>query len=276
VLQKLVQVTSCPAITRGKKADLTLNQAILLFIAGVLGGAINGVAGGGSFFSFPALLFTGVAPVAANTTSTLALWFGIVASGGAYRKQINLPRRVMIPLLVTSVVGGLIGSLLLIHTPAHTFVLLIPWLLLAATLLFAFGKYLTRYMAGGLSGHASPAAVGGASVFELLVSTYGGYFGGGMGIMNLAMLAALGLTDINVMNGLKAVLGATTNGVAAVTFIFTKSILWPQAIVMTGGAVVGGFLTAHYAQRLPQELVRTVVIVVGTGMTAYFFYRYYH
>jgi uncharacterized protein len=261
--------------SRGKKAQLTLDQGILLFVAGALGGAINGVAGGGSFFSFPALLFTGVAPVAANTTSTLALWFGILASGGAYRKQINLPRRVMIPLLVTSLVGGLIGALLLVNTPAQTFVLLIPWLLLAATLLFTFGKYLTRYLAGGISGEASKAAVGGATIFELLVATYGGYFGGGMGIMNLAMLAALGLMDINVMNGLKAVLGASTNGVAVVTFIATKSILWPQAIVMTGGAVSGGFLTAHYAQKLPQQLVRAVVIAVGTAMTAYFFYRYY-
>jgi uncharacterized protein len=254
---------------------LTIDQAILLFFAAALGSALNGVAGGGSFVSFPALLFTGVAPVAANTTSTLALWFGIVASGGAYRKQVKLPRRVMTPLIITSAVGGLIGALLLIHTPAQTFLLLIPWLLLAATLLFAFGKYLTRYIAGGLSSEASNAAVGGASVFQLLVGTYGGYFGGGMGIMNLAMFAALGMTDINAMNGLKAVLGATTNGTAIITFIATKSILWPQGIVMTGGAIFGGFVSAHYAQKLPQELVRGVVIAVGTAMTAYFFYRYH-
>jgi uncharacterized protein len=254
---------------------LTLDQAILLFFAAALGSALNGVAGGGSFVSFPALLFTGVAPVAANTTSTLALWFGIVATGGAYRKQLTLSRRVMIPLLITSVVGGLIGALLLIHTPAQTFLQLIPWLLLSATLLFAFGKHLTRYIAGGLSTNASDGAIAGASVFELLVATYGGYFGGGIGIMNLAMFAALGMTDINAMNGLKAVLGATTNGAAVITFIGTKSILWPQGIVMTAGAIFGGFLSAHYAQKLPQPLVRLVVILVGAAMTAYFFYRYH-
>ncbi len=162
----------------------------------------------------------------------------------------------MIPLLVTSVIGGLIGALLLIHTPAQTFLLLIPWLLLAATLLFTFGKYLTPYLAGGLGSRTGDGAIAVASIFELVVATYGGYFGGGIGIMNLAMLAALGMTDINAMNGLKAVLGGTTNGVAVITFMATKSILWPQAMVMTAGALFGGYVSAHYAQKLPQPLVR--------------------
>jgi len=246
-----------------------------LFFAGALAAALNGVAGGGSFISFPALLFTGVPAVAANTTSTLALWFGIISSGGAYRKQLNLSRRVTVPLLASAVVGGLIGALLLIHTPAGTFLLVIPWLLLAATLLFTFGKYLTNYLAGGLSKDATPVAIGAATLFELLVATYGGYFGGGIGIMNLAMLAALGMTDIHAMNAIKVVLGGTNNGVAIITFVATKSIYWSQGLVMTAGAVAGGFSSAHYSQKMRPELVRGFVILVGMSMTIYFFFRAY-
>ena len=254
---------------------MTLPQAIFLFVAGVLGGALNAVAGGGSFIAFPALLFTGVGPVAANATNTLALWVGVTASGGAYRKHLNISKRVMIPLIATSVVGGLLGALLLIKTPPNTFLRVLPWLLLAATLLFAFGKHLTGRISAGISHESSNAAVTGASVFELLVAVYGGYFGGGMGIMNLAMLAALGMTDIHAMNALKVVLGGFINGVATVTFIATGAIVWKQGIVMTAGAIAGGFSAAHYAQRLPQNWIRAFVIIIGCGMTVYFFIRAY-
>jgi len=246
-----------------------------LFAAGALGGAINAVAGGGSFVTFPALLFTGVGPVAANATNTLALWIGVTASGGAYRKHLNISRRVMIPLILTSVVGGLAGAILLVKTPAQTFLRVLPWLLLGATLLFAFGKHLTGRMAAGISHESSNAAVAGASVFELGVAIYGGYFGGGMGIMNLAMLSALGMTDIHAMNALKVVLAGVTNGVATLTFIAAGAILWPQAIVMTLGASLGGYFAAHYAQRLPQSWIRLFVLLVASAMTVYFFVRAY-
>ena len=116
---------------------MNLHNAIFLFFAGALGGAINAVAGGGSFVSFPALLFTGVPPIPANATNTLALWVGTTASGGAYPQKLNISRRVMIPLVLTSVLGGLAGAFLLIKTPAQTFLRILPWLLLGATLLFA-------------------------------------------------------------------------------------------------------------------------------------------
>jgi len=147
--------------------------------------------------AFPALMFTGVAPVSANATNTLALWVGVTASGGAYRNRLSISRRVMIPLMVTSVIGGLAGAFLLIKTPAQTFLKVMPWLMLGATLLFAFGKHLTGRIAAGISSDASRGAITGASVFELVVAVYGGYFGGGIGIMNLAMLAAMGMTDIH-------------------------------------------------------------------------------
>jgi uncharacterized protein len=250
---------------------LNLHNAIFLFFAGALGGAINAVAGGGSFVAFPALLFTGVPPVQANATNTLALWVGTTASGGAYREKLNIPRRVMMPLVITSVIGGLAGAFLLIKTPAQTFLRVLPWLLLGATLLFVFGKHFTGRISASISHDASNASVAGASIFELVVAVYGGYFGGGIGIMNLAMLAALGMTDIHAMNKLKVMLGGVINGVAAITFIITGAIVWPQAIVMIAGSLLGGYSSAHYAQKLPQTWVKAFVILVGTAMTIYFF-----
>ena len=236
---------------------------------------MNAVAGGGSFIAFPALLSTGVGAIPANATNTLALWVGTAASGGAYRHHLNISRRVMIPLLVTSAIGGLAGALLLIKTPAQTFLRLIPWLMLAATLLFAFGRHLTGRISNGISHDSSNKAIAGASFFELLAATYGGYFGGGIGIMNLAMLAAMGMTDIHAMNALKILIVMVINGVATVTFIATGSVVWPQALALTLGAVIGGYFSAHFAQKLPQRWIRGMVIVIGLTMSAYFFVRAY-
>jgi uncharacterized protein len=254
---------------------LSFSHAILLFFAGALAGAMNAVAGGGSFVAFPTLLFTGVPPIPANATNTLSLWVGTAVSGGAYRRHLNLPRRILLPFVGMGLLGGLAGALLLIKTPAHTFLRLIPWLMLAATLLFAFARHLTGHLSAGITHQASNAAIAGASFFELLVAIYGGYFGGGIGIMNLAMFAALGMTDIHEMNALKIVLVAVINGVAAVTFIATGSIDWPQALVMIVGAGLGGYASAHYAQKLPQSLVRATIIALGVGMTIYFFLKAY-
>jgi uncharacterized protein len=151
----------------------------------------------------------------------------------------------------------------------------LPWLMLGATLLFAFGKKLTGRRPSGLEHDASTAALVGASLFELGVAVYGGYFGGGVGIMNLAMLAALGMTDIHAMNALKVLLGGVINGVAVVAFIAKGAIHWPQGIVMTLGAILGGYCAAHYAQKVPQIWIRAFVLLVGTGMTAYFFVQAY-
>jgi uncharacterized protein len=254
---------------------LPFHTAIVLFVAAMVGGALNAVAGGGSFVAFPALLFTGVPPISANATNTLALWVGTTASGGAYRGRFQLSKRVMIPLIATSVIGGLVGAFLLLGTPANTFMKVLPWLMLGATLLFAFGKKLSRGRGSGLAQDTSTTALVGASIFELFVAVYGGYFGGGVGIMNLAMLAALGMTDIHSMNALKILLGAVINGVALITFIAKGAIVWPQAILMTVGATLGGYCAAHFSQKLPQAWVRAFVLLTGSGMTAYFFVRAY-
>jgi uncharacterized membrane protein YfcA len=255
--------------------SLNPQQAMFLFVAGILGGALNAVAGGGSFVAFPALLLVGVPPIPANATNTLALWKGVTASGGAYRNQLDVPRRVLMPLLITSFVGGIIGAFLLLKTPAHTFLRVLPWLMLGATLLFVFGNRLARGHPSSVGHDATTAAILGASIFELVVAVYGGYFGGGVGIVNLAMLAAVGMTDIHAMNALKSILGMAINGIAVLVFIVKDAIYWPQGIVMIVGALVGGYLGAHYAQKLPQAWVRNFVILVGAGITVCFFVKAY-
>jgi len=254
---------------------LDLHIALFLFVAGVLGGALNAIAGGGSFIAFPALMFSGVPPIQANATNAVALWVGVTASSGAYRKHLDISRRVMIPLAVTSVIGGIVGAFLLLRTPAHTFLEILPWLMLGATLLFVFGGRLARGSKSGLAHNASRSAIAVAALFELVVAVYGGYFGGGVGIVNLAMLAALGMTDIHAMNALKVVLGGIINGIAVVTFTLAGAVAWKPGFVMIAGAIVGGYFGAHYAQKLPQSWIRAFVIAVGTGMTIYFFWKAY-
>jgi uncharacterized membrane protein YfcA len=254
---------------------LTVQSAIFLFFAGVLGGALNAVAGGGSFIAFPALLFTGVPPIPANATNTIALWTAAVASGGAYRSRLNTPRRVMVPLLVVSLIGGGAGALLLLKTPAQTFLRVLPWLTLGATLLFAFGKKLAGSRGSVIEHETTTLALAGVTFFQLVVAVYGGYFGGGMGIVMLAMLATLGMTDIHSMNALKSVMGFVINGVAVVVFIVARAVYWKHGTVMIAGGIVGGYFGAHYALKLPQNWVRVFVVLVGAAMTIYFFAKAY-
>jgi uncharacterized membrane protein YfcA len=242
----------------------------LLFIAAAIGGAINSVAGGGSFVAFPALLFAGVPAVPANATNTIALWPGSVASAVAYRRELRDARTQLLPLGAVSLTGGLAGAVLLLRTSDHTFVLLIPWLLLFATVLFSFGGVVTRRVNGG-----APASLGAALLAQLLIGVYGGYFGGGIGIMMLAVLSVLGLTDIHRMNAVKAVLGALINGVSVVAFVLAGAISWPPALVMTLGGMLGGYGGAAVARRVAPQLVRRLVLGVAWGMTAYFFLRTY-
>lgn len=241
----------------------------------MVGGALNSVAGGGSFVAFPALLFTGVPPIPANATNTIALWTAAAASGGAYRKRLDIPRRVMIPLLTVSLMGAAAGALLLLKTPAHTFMRVLPWLTLGATLLFAFGKKLAGARGFVLAHGTAGIALAIATLVQLVVAVYGGYFGGGMGIVMLAMLAALGMTDIHAMNALKSVMGFVINGVAVVMFILFRAVYWKQGMAMIAGGIVGGYFGAHYAQKVPQAWIRVFVVLVGAGMTVYFFWKSY-
>ena len=151
----------------------------------------------------------------------------------------------------------------------------LPWLTLGATLLFAFGKKLAGGRRSVIEHQASVAALAGATLFQLCVAVYGGYFGGGMGIVMLAMLATLGMTDIHAMNALKSVMGSVINGIAVITFVVARAVYWKHGSVMIVGAIAGGYLGAHYAMKLPQVWIRWFVVAVGSGMTVYFFWKSY-
>jgi len=205
------------------RMDLHLGQAIFLLIAAGIAGALNAVAGGGSFISFPALLFIRIPAVAANATNTVALWPGLAASTLAYLKRLNAPLRVLVPLLVTSIAGGWAGALLLLKTPQHTFLRLVPWLLLGGTLLFAFGNSI-RAIAGKTAivddlRKISWQAIVVSSVAELLLSVYGGYFGAGIGFVTLAMLSMLGMRDIHAMGAIRTLLAVAINAAAVLSLI---------------------------------------------------------
>jgi uncharacterized membrane protein YfcA len=255
---------------------MTILQASLLFIAAILGGTLNSVAGGGSFIGFPALIFTGVPPIEANATNTVALWPGSVASVRAYRKELAVQnRRLLFVLGITSLIGGVLVDILLLRTPQSTFVRLIPYLLLLATLLFTFSKPITtllrEYIPRGDSLSWLTLLV--VAFFQLIIAVYGGYFGGGIGILMLATLGLMGMENINEMNAVKTVLQTCINGVAVITFIVAGAVEWPQAILMVVGAIIGGYGGAYYARKIEQRWVRLFVILVGCSMTLYFFIR---
>ncbi len=242
---------------------------ILLAAAAFLGGALNAVAGGGSFITLPALLAAGITPVIANATSTLALWPGSVSSVVAYRRDIRSSWRTLGELGAISVAGGLAGGLLLVRTSDTSFMRLLPWLMLLAAATFTFGGRLTKAPQAH-EGHGVRFAWW-ALVLQFVIAVYGGYFGGGMGIMMLATLAVSGLTDIHEMNGLKSLLGTAINGVALAEFVIDRKIAWAPGLVMVLGAIAGGYAGARTARRVDRRHVRTFVIVVGWAMTVYFF-----
>jgi len=256
---------------------LHLKQAIILLSAGVIAGVLNAVAGGGSFISFPLMMFTGVPPVEANASNTVALWPGLATSVASYSRHLRAPRRLLLPLVATSVLGGLAGALLLVKTPQRTFLHLIPWLLLGATALFIFGNRLRTMVAKTEASSTlednSWLAITLACLLQLAVGTYGGYFGAGIGFVMLGMMTLLGMRDINAMNALRITLGTVINGVAVVTFIVSGAVFWGQCVVMMAGALLGGWFGAQYAQKADPKKVRWFIIVLGLGLSAYFFIK---
>ena len=250
----------------------------ILFAAAISAGAINSVAGGGSFISFPTLLFVGIPPVKANATNTVALWPGQPASVWAYRHEFrSLPRRVIVPLTVTGIIGGVLGAWVLLITPPATFMKLVPWLLLIATLIFMASGRITRWIRQRAQ-HKENAefSTGRGILLQTVIAFYLGYFGAGAGILILAMLALLGMDHIHTMNALKAWLTTVSNGVAMIVFIATPHVVyWPQATLMIIGAMMGGYFGAYFARKTKPEYVRAIVIVVGFALSAYFFSRQY-
>ena len=236
---------------------------------------INSVAGGGSFLTFPLLVYFRVPSIQANATSTVAIWPGSLATLGAYRREMAAQPRLAVVLSVVSVVGGAVGAWILLHTKPRTFDVLLPWLTLFATLLFAFGQSVSARLKLSLAGSENHGSLARTGVIQFIIAIYGGYYGAGAGIMMLAVLALMGMKNIHEMNAFKTLLNVSFNSAAVVMFIVSKQVYWPQAWCMMAGAIAGGYGGAWLARRLPPLFIRRFVIAVGVATTIYFFLRAY-
>jgi uncharacterized membrane protein YfcA len=252
----------------------TILDAALLLTAGCIAGAMNAVAGGGSFVTFPALVLAGLPSLAANASSTVALVPGTLVSvyayaTGEYRMPLLDLGRVRLPLvLAVSAAGGLTGAVLLVSTPLTTFDRVIPWLLLLATVTFAFGRRAATLLRGRM-------VIGPAILLpvQFVLGIYGGYFGGAVGIMMLAAWSLLDGADLKALNPTRTMVVAVTNGFAVAYFVVANEVWWPQTLLVLVGAVGGGYLGARVGQRLPVSVVRGMVIAVTVAMTIIFFRR---
>jgi uncharacterized membrane protein YfcA len=246
-----------------------MGSYVLLACAAFVAGLINSVAGGGSFLTFPALVFTGVPSIIANASSTLALFPGSFVSAWAYRddfkKSEGFPFR---PMLIVSLAGGIAGALLLLFTPQRTFDAVIPWLMLGASLLFAFGPRVSPILERTL--HIGPVTL---ICFQAMVAIYGGYFGGAIGILMLAAWSLFGLKDIHVMNANKTLLGGSMNAVAVVLFVIARKIWWPQTLVMLVAGIIGNYVGARTAKAVNPRYVRNAITVISLAITIAFFLR---
>ena len=255
---------------------MTLTEIIVLSLAAAAAGMVNAIAGGGTLITFPALLAFGMPAIIANATSTLALLVGTAGSVYGYREPIRAVRPWLKRFVPVSLLGGLLGGILLTVTKEETFAKMVPFLLLFATVLFLLQGPFRRFAGFGGQGEIATThhhAVWGAVLFQFFVALYGGYFGAGIGILMLASLGLLGLTNIHEMNGLKTVLGSLINLVAAAYFVCVGLIDWPRAGVMTVGALAGYFLGSHFAQRIPQRRVRQLITGIGFAISAVLFYK---
>ena len=252
-------------------------EIALLFVAGLLGGVVNSLAGGGSFITFPALLFVGIPPIAANATNTFSSCSGYISGAYALRKDLVSHKHELPRFILLSLFGGISVAWLLLQTPEELFREAIPWLLLFATVLFIYGGQLNtalKHMAGR---HRHASRIGGflLMLFLLGVCVYGGFFNAGLGIIILSYLALAGYDNINTMNGLKLLVSSTVSLIAIVLFIIDGVIAWYEGSIVLVGTMAGGYVAAHVSRQLPQAWVRGFVVVASIGITLYFFYDIY-
>ncbi len=253
-------------------------RAAWLAGASFLAGGINAVAGGGSLLSFPALLQSGVLPVQANATNTVALLPGQMTSAAAYRRELGQYRSLLPPLLLSAFTGGLIGARLLMATGQTTFLHLVPWLLLGATVLFAAGPAVQRRLPVRSGSHASGLRLAARILLPIgvfCVCLYVGYFGAGAGLLIMATLSFAGIESVHEINALKTVITSTSNTVAAITFIVYGAVLWRYGVLMMIAASIGGHASARYARKHKPRGIRAVVVAMGCMVTAYFFWKLY-
>ena len=244
---------------------------ILLLTAAFAAGALNAVAGGGSFLTLPALVFTGMPTVTANATGTVALLPGYASGAWGFREDLEAPPGLSLRALTAlSLIGGATGATLLLLTDDRTFSRIVPWLLLAATILFAVGPMLLSKLKNHQTGHASAKK---SAAGLLAVSIYGGYFNGGLGILLLALFGLLGQTSLNAINGIKNVVSALLTAIAVGIYAWGGVVAWPQALVMMIAATAGGYFGARIARRIPAPVLRASIVATGLIMTALFFLR---
>jgi hypothetical protein len=254
---------------------MTPLHALAILVAGFIGGMLNSIAGGGTLVTFPTLLWHGLPPIRANATNALALWPGSLSGAWGYREELRKEGRPYLVLIVPSLLGGLLGAVLLRLTPPAVFATMVPFLILFATLLFMVQEPVQRWMRRSRphpQRRATPRLAG-ASLYQLLAATYGGYFGAGMGIVMLANLGLIGLTDIHLMNGLKNLFSFVVNLVAAMYFVGAGLVHWPEALVMMAGSLAGGYASAGVARRLGRAFARRTVIVIGFVIAISLFLR---
>lgn len=246
---------------------------LLLFIAGLFGGALNSIAGGGTFITFPALVFAGVPPIAANATNTFSSFAGYLSGAYAFRAEMVTYKKTVVLSAIASLVGGATGAYLLLNIDEKEFNNVIPWLMLFATLMFIYGGHIGAYLkcVSSRSSKAQSAWLVFLGVLFFAIAVYGGFFNAGLGIITLSYLVLAGFTNINLMNGLKLLVSTFVSIVAIAIFISNDMIAWSEGGVVMFGTLVGGYYSAILSTRLSQETIRKVVIVISIGTTAYFF-----
>lgn len=249
----------------------------LLFAAGVIGGMMNSIAGGGSFVTFPALMAAGVPPIMANATNTYASCAGYMSGAFGFREEILKNKHELLFTVVLSLIGGEVGAYLLLNIPDSLFLEAVPWLLLFATVLFITGSRLTLAIKTLTKGHKHAGVLGTVALALLLVSvaTYGGFFNAGLGVIVLSYLVVAGHQDINLMNSLKLLVSTSVSLVAIVIFIANGSIDWSKGSAVMLGTLVGGYLAARVSRKLNPKHVRGFVAVFSTLITLYFFVDVY-
>jgi len=254
---------------------------VWLTVAGFLAGVLNAVAGGGSFLSFPAILGMGVLPVQANATNTVAIWPGQLTSVAAYWPDVKRNARSAWLMGIAGLIGGAAGAVVLLNTPQMTFLHLVPWLLLGAASIFAVSGPVSRALERLKIARRAHAASGEVhaprrlALFfaTILVSFYVGYFGAGAGFLFITLLSLFGYDDMNAINALKVVANLLGNGVAFLIFVIDGQVEWRYCIAAMVAAAIGGYSSASLARRVPQPVLRALVVVIGLGMAAWFFWR---
>ena len=254
---------------------------VWLVAAAFLAGVLNAVAGGGSFLSFPALLGMKMLPVQANATNTVAIWPGQLTSVAAYWSDVRENLRAALLMGLAGLIGGTAGAIVLLNTPQKTFMRLVPWLLLFAASTFAVSGPVTRALERlKFKRHASAGSGGVHAPRRLplfagtvVVSFYVGYFGAGAGFLFMTMLAVFGYEDIHAINALKVVANLLANGIAFAIFIIDGQVVWRFCLAAMVAAAIGGYTSASLARRVPQPVLRGLVVVIGLSMAAWFFWK---